>query len=87
MLTAASAHLVTSIPNFVVLEYSDIDEGPAAQGYISHLKREGGDLLIPYTPGLGVSLNPDMPDISLSPLKDPLHKIPLRRDGSVAWSV
>ncbi|MBE36248.1 MAG: galactokinase [Opitutaceae bacterium] len=87
VLTAASAHLVTSIPNFVVLEYSDIDEGPAAQGYISHLKREGGDLLIPDTPGLGVSLNPDMPDISLSPLKDPLHKIPLRRDGSVAWSV
>jgi galactonate dehydratase len=87
VLTAASAHLVTSIPNFVVQEYSDIDEGPAAQGYISHLKRDGGDLLIPNTPGLGVSLKPEVSDINLTPLSDPLHKIPLRRDGSVAWSV
>jgi galactonate dehydratase len=78
---------MTSIPNFIVQEYSEIDEGPAAQGYISHLKRERGDMLIPDAPGLGVSLNPKATDVWLSPLEGPLHKIPLRRDGSVAWSV
>ncbi len=87
VLTAASVHLMTSIPNFVVQEYSAIDESPAAQGYISQLKREGGDMLIPDAPGLGVSLNPEATDLWLSPLEGPLHEIPLRRDGSVAWSV
>jgi len=87
VLTAASIHLMTSIPNFIVQEYSEIDEGPAAQGYISNLKREGGDMLIPDAPGLGVSLNPKAKDVWLSPLEGPLHTIPLRRDGSVAWSV
>jgi len=87
VLTAASIHLMTSIPNFVVQEYSEIDEGPAAQGYISNLKREGGDMLIPDTPGLGVSLNPEAKDVWLSPLEGPLSDAPLRRDGSVAWSV
>ena len=84
VLTAASIHLMTSIPNFIVQEYSEIDEGPAAQGYISNLKREGGDMLIPDAPGLGVSLNPKAKDVWLSPLEGPLHTIPLRRDGSVA---
>jgi galactonate dehydratase len=87
VLTAASVHLLTSIPNFIVQEYSIIDEGPVAQAYTSHLRREGGDLLIPEVPGLGVSLQADVPDICLSPLSGPLHDIPLRRDGSVAWSV
>jgi galactonate dehydratase len=63
VLTAASIHLMTSIPNFIVQEYSEIDEGPAAQGYISSLKREGGDMLIPEVPGLGVSLNPKATDV------------------------
>ena len=87
VLTAASIHLMTSIPNFIVQEYSEIDEGPAAQGYISNLKREGGDMLIPDTPGLGVSLNPEAKGVWLSPLEGPLSDAPLRRDGSVAWSV
>ena len=87
VLTAASVHLMTSIPNFIVQEYSEIDEGPAATGYISHLKREGGNMLIPDAPGLGVSLNPEATDVWLSPLEGPLHKIPLREDGSVSWSV
>ncbi len=87
VLTATSVHLMASIPNFVVQEFSAIDEGPAAEGYISHLKREGGDMLVPDTPGLGVSLNPQAKDVCLSPLTAPLHDIPLRRDGSVAWSV
>ncbi len=87
VLTAASIHLMTSIPNFVVQEFSTIDEGPAATGYISHLKREGGEMLVPDAPGLGVSLNPKAKNINLSPLTAPLHNIPLRRDGSVAWSV
>jgi L-alanine-DL-glutamate epimerase-like enolase superfamily enzyme len=78
---------MASIPNFVVQEFSKIDEGPAAEGYISHLKREGGEMLVPDAPGLGVSLNPKAKNINLSPLTAPLHNIPLRRDGSVAWSV
>ena len=87
VLTAASLQLMTSIPNFVVQEFSEIDEGPAAQGYLSTLKREGGDMLVPEAAGLGVRLNPEAKDLWLSPMNGPLHEIPHRRDGSVSWSV
>jgi len=87
VLTAASAHLDVAIPNFVVQEYSLIDEGVGASCYASGLKRVGGYLELPNEPGLGVRLVEPAEGAWLSPLSTPLHQIPLRQDGSVAYSV
>jgi galactonate dehydratase len=87
VLTAASVHLDAAIPNFVVQEYSLIDEGPDAAFYDSSLKRVGGYLELPDAPGLGVRLAEPLQTAWLSPLSQPLHKIPMRQDGSVAYSV
>ena len=86
VLTAASVHLDASIPNFVVQEYSMIDEGPAAAGYFSSLKRAGGYLELPAEPGLGVKLNRDV-TVPLTPSTAPIHKTPYRADGSVSYAV
>jgi hypothetical protein len=63
-----------------------IDEGPVAAAFSSSLKRTGGYLLAPESPGLGVSLNLKTNE-RLTPFATPLHEIPLRGDGSVAFSV
>ncbi|MGW1419908.1 mandelate racemase/muconate lactonizing enzyme family protein [Bradyrhizobium manausense] len=86
VLTAASAHLDFAIPNFVVQEYSQIDEAASASAYVSSLQREGGYLMLPEEPGLGVRLSSTR-DVWLSPLSCDLHQIPLRSDGSVSYSV
>lgn len=88
VLTAASVHLVASIPNFVTQEYSLIDENDdAKRAYKSTLKREGGYLLLPEAPGLGVSLT-GVEDVWLTPAaKLPISSTPLRDDGSVLYSV
>lgn len=86
VLTAASAHLDTAVPNFVMQEYSLGDEGPAAVAFEGALKRVGGYLPVPERPGLGVKLKLKE-DVWLGPFSSPLHEIPLRSDGSVAYSV
>jgi galactonate dehydratase len=84
-LTAASVHLDASIPNFLVQEYSKIDEGPAAAAFPGTLQREGGYLPVGDRPGLGVELAEDL-NIEIATL-DELVGIPLRADGSVAYAV
>lgn len=86
VLTAASVHLDAAIPNFVVQEYSLVDEGPKSACFTSALKRTGGYLSLPETPGLGVTLD-ESRATELGPLGRALHEIPLRNDGSVAYSV
>ena len=85
ILTAASVHLDVSIPNFVVQEYSRVDEQWAA-AFPGTLQRRGGYLPVPEAPGLGVSID----DARLAelgrPRLDPLG-LPLRADGSVAFAV
>jgi len=85
ILTAASVHLDVSIPNFVVQEYSRVDEQWAA-AFPGTLQRQGGYLPVPEAPGLGVSID----DARLAelgrPRLDPLG-LPLRADGSVAFAV
>lgn len=86
VLTAASVHLDASIPNFVVQEYSLIDEGSASVAFTTSIRREGGYLLLSEAPGLGVTLDTH----SESPLRlvgRDVAEIPLRTDGSVAFSV
>ncbi|MEZ4869600.1 MAG: mandelate racemase/muconate lactonizing enzyme family protein [Caldilineaceae bacterium] len=86
VLTAAAVHLDVSIPNFVVQEYSRLDEGEAAAAFPGTPKRQGGYLPIPEAPGLGVRLDESKLG-SIAPRKHPLHEIPLRVDGSVVYAV
>jgi galactonate dehydratase len=85
VLTAASVHLDVSIPNFVVQEYSKLDEQRAA-AFPGTLKRQGGYLPVPEAPGLGVKID----DAKLAELGRPMvdpKGLPLRADGSVAFAV
>ena len=87
VLTAASVQLDTCIPNFIVQEYSKIDELPENAVFKTALRREGGYIPVPEAPGLGVELD----DALLAELPGeppPKHRAPLlRQDGSVALSV
>lgn len=85
VLTAASVHLDVSIPNFIVQEYSMIDENPINDVFNSSLKREGGYLLLPQETGLGVRI--DRNSIKDNFIPRNLENIPLRDDGSVGYSV
>jgi len=88
VLTAAAVHLDTSIPNFVVQEYARTDESTRWSGFRGVLQRQGGYLLPPETPGLGISLVDTDITEPLGPLGNrPLKDIPLRDDGSIAYAV
>jgi galactonate dehydratase len=84
VLTAAAVHLDVSIPNFVVQEYSKVDEGSKSAPFTGVLQRRGGYLPLPEAPGLGVKL--DDRHVDLEPVAQ-LVNPPLRSDGSVAYSV
>jgi len=86
LLTMASVHLDATIPNFVVQEYSPLDDQLADGPARPCVRREGGFLPLPQEPGLGVTLDLD----GATPLDltgRPLTRIPLRADGSVAYAV
>lgn len=87
VLTAAAAHVEMAIPNVATHEWwPRVDEPSAMPGVTSSLRREGGWLLAPEAPGLGVTVDPGR----LEPfeiLGRPIHAIPRRRDGSVTFSV
>jgi hypothetical protein len=52
------------------------------------LRREGGYIVPPEVPGLGVKLTSTNVDGVLGPLGNkPLHEIPIRSDGSVVYAV
>ena len=51
---AATLHLVTSIPNFLLLEYQEHSFALANRLLRAPLRREGGYMLLPEGPGLGV---------------------------------
>jgi galactonate dehydratase len=81
VLTAASAHLCTSIPNFLTLEYILRDESdrPAETIFRSRLKREGGRMLAPDGPGLGVEIDDEL--LAEAPARYLSATLPLREDG------
>ena len=90
VLTAASVHLDTCIPNFVTQEYSKYDESSESAVYRTDLKRDGGFLPVPEMPGLGIELDDaalaQAQQESVGPVR--LSQQPLlRSDGSVASSV
>jgi len=87
LLTAASVHLMVSIPNMLTQEYFLPDESdePGQAGFRSSLVREGGFMLAPEAPGLGIEL-----DEALLAKAEPrwLPTEPsMREDGSPATAV
>lgn len=87
LLTAASVHLDMTIPNFLTQEYLDLDESPRAPDALfrTTLEREGGYILAPEAPGIGVEIDdalvPEAPPAWLPP------ETPLRQDGFPAAAV
>ena len=86
LITAASLHLDTSIPNFITQEYTKGDESEAFAVYKVAYQREGGYIPIPEAPGLGIELDDSL--IDQNPYQ-PMNTgtTPLREDGSVAYAV
>ena len=86
LITAASLHLDTSIPNFITQEYTKGDESPDYAVYKVAYKRDGGYIPIPEAPGLGIELDDSL--IAQTPYR-PMNTgtTPLREDGSVAYAV
>ncbi len=86
LITAASLHLDTSIPNFITQEYTKGDESEAFAVYKVTYQREGGYIPIPEAPGLGIELDDSL--IEKHPYQ-PMNTgtTPLREDGSVAYAV
>ena len=86
LITAASLHLDTSIPNFITQEYTKSDESSDFAVYKVAYQREGGYIPIPEVPGLGIELDDSL--IEQNPYQ-PMNTgtTPLREDGSVAYAV
>ena len=88
VLTAAAVHVDASIPNFVTQEYSQRDEHPANAVFKNRLKREGGYIMLPDQPGLGLELDEGLLETAKASYETrDLQMIPMRDDGSVGYSV
>jgi galactonate dehydratase len=87
LLTAASVHLDVAIPNFLTQEYQLGDESGSAGDaiFVSSLTREGGYMLAPEDPGIGVAL--DETRLAEAPPKYLRPVLPLREDGSPSMAI
>src|SRR5947208_16534437 len=80
--TAACIQLAACIPNFALQEYPlGEDVPPKTEMVKSAVKREGGYLLIPTTPGIGIELAEDA--AARHPYKPRALVTRLHEDGSV----
>jgi galactonate dehydratase len=80
--TAACLQLAACIPNFALQEYPlGEDVPPKSEMVTSILQREGGYLLIPDAPGIGIELAPDAAE--RHPYKPRAVVTRLHEDGSV----
>ncbi len=84
LLTAASVHLDTCIPNFVTQEYLKDDESPENRVFKTTLRREGGYIAVPEAPGLGVELDEERLSGHAPETRDLASSVPVRSDGSIA---
>jgi galactonate dehydratase len=80
--TAACVQLDACIPNFALQEYTGEDRPPKSTILKQPLRREGGYLIVPDAPGIGVELDLDVAR-SLPPAPK-VFDTPLHEDGSVA---
>ncbi|MFW6598086.1 mandelate racemase/muconate lactonizing enzyme family protein [Propionibacteriaceae bacterium Y2011] len=85
LLTLASVHVMASIPNFVTQEYSWVDDELLDGPFVPCVRRDGGHLPLPTEPGIGVTHRPG--DWQLDLVGRAIPDIPMRADGSVAYSV
>ncbi len=85
--TSAAIQVDASIPNFVTQEYSPRDEHPANAVFINHHKREGGYMLLSDAPGIGIEIDEDLLKIAKTTYQPRIWNMPIRTDGSVAYSV
>jgi len=80
--TAACVQLAACIPNFALQEYPiGENEAPKNEMVKNALQREGGYLLIPNTPGIGIELLPDAAE--RHPYRPRAVVTRLHEDGSV----
>ena len=86
VLTAAACNIDTSIPNFLTQEYSMEDEQSFNAIFNSSWKRDGGFILVPEIPGIGIDLEAESLKSQPYVPRD-LQVIPMRTDGSVGYSV
>ena len=78
--TAACVQLDASIPNFALQEFTGEDKPPKSDLIINPIKLENGYLIVPDSPGLGITLN----EKSLSLGENPkILDTPIGFDGSV----
>ena len=80
--TAACVQLAACIPNFALQEYPiGENEAPKNEMVKNALQREGGYLLVPTTPGIGIELLPDAAE--RHPYRPRAVVTRLHEDGSV----
>ncbi len=80
--TAACVQLDACIPNFALQEYTGEDRPPKSDVLKQPLVREGGYILVPDRPGIGVELNMEVARAYPPQAKE--IRTPLHEDGSVA---
>ena len=86
VITAASCNIDTSIPNFITQEFSTIDESTINQIFKTDWVRKNGFIEVPDCVGIGIEVNFD--ELKKQKFKTRLQKnIPMRKDGSVGYSV
>ncbi len=83
LLTAATLQLYASIPNCGTLELLPWEEEPPRTEMLkTPLVREGGYMVVPEGPGLGVDLDPAITELPYARWKYPAD-VRIRNDGSV----
>ena len=83
LLTAATTQVDMAISNWTMQEHTLVDEEPPRSEMLkTTLKREGGYMIPPEAPGLGVELNEEF--LTKYPFEPMKPEVPLHLDGSVA---
>jgi len=80
--TAIAVQLDACIPNFVLQDYLGDDQPPKSDFLVENLRLDGGYLVVPERPGLGVELKPDIS--ARYPPTTRAIDTALHEDGSVA---
>jgi galactonate dehydratase len=81
--TAVATHFAASTPNFVILEYRQVTDGPLRDMVLEPMKFKDGYLEIPNTPGFDIELNEKA--IEKYPAK-PWRRAPvIEADGNIGY--
>ncbi|TDE08259.1 mandelate racemase/muconate lactonizing enzyme family protein [Jiangella asiatica] len=87
-ITAATLHVAVSTSNLLTMEYVTSDEDPAEIAVVSSAaRRDGGHLLPPESPGLGIEITAGHAEVMPAEERPLTWAGLLRDDGSVATSV